>query len=80
MARMSLAELKAQFQKKNDNEGSGSSSWEHFYPFWKMEFDEMAVIRFLPDADQDNPFGFYTEDLTHTLIIVTGKQIGRAHV
>jgi len=78
MARLSLAELRAQFENEKNKEETGggdSGGWKDFYPFWKMEPNQMAVVRFLPDADQDNPTGFYVENLTHSLIVNGKKRV-----
>lgn len=68
MATKSLSELKAAFSKqeaKSDNSGY----WDKFYPFWKMEVDQQALVRFLPDQDDNNPMGFVVENLSHKLNI-----------
>jgi len=68
---MSLEQLKAAFSKqeaKSDNSGF----WDKFYPFWKMELDQTALVRFLPDQDDNNPMGFVVENLSHKLN-VNGK-------
>ena len=68
---MSLDQLKAAFSKqeaKSDNSGF----WDKFYPFWKMELDQTALVRFLPDQDDNNPMGFVVENLSHKLN-VNGK-------
>lgn len=67
MAKLSLDALKAQFKKSdNTNEGSGQNN---YYPFWNMEYGEQAIVRFLPDQNEDNPMGFLVEKLMHTLEI-----------
>lgn len=47
----------------------GSDRFKKYYPFWKMNAGEQAVVRFLPDANQENPWGFMVENLTHKLEI-----------
>lgn len=37
------------------------------YPFWNMKVGEKAVIRFLPDTNEDNPRGFLIEKVFHNL-------------
>lgn len=52
---ISLDSLRAALQKNNKREttgGEGSAT----YPFYKIDFDQTAVVRFLPDADSENPF------------------------
>jgi len=62
---LTLDELKTAFKK---NESSGSRP-NNYYPFWNMNEGEQAIVRFLPDVDQDNPMGFLVEKLMHTLNI-----------
>lgn len=69
---LTLDQLKAAFSKqeaKSDNTGY----WDKFYPFWKMELDQTALVRFLPDLDENNPMGFVVENLSHKLT-VNGKE------
>lgn len=74
MAKRSLAELQAAFSNKtNAQNTSYDQNWKKFYQFWKMKVDETAIVRFLPDADEDNSFGFLVENLTHELNI-NGKR------
>lgn len=63
----SLDSLKNAFTKKAG--GTGDQSWKLFYPFWKMADDTVAVIRFLPDLDEENSLGFLVENLQHELIV-----------
>lgn len=49
------AKLLAQENKAADNSNSTRST-SAIYPFWNMENDSTAVIRFLPDADPSNTF------------------------
>jgi hypothetical protein len=63
---LTLDQLQAAF-KKADNTGSNLPS--NYYPFWKMNDGESATVRFLPDANKDNPFGFMVEKVMHTLEI-----------
>jgi hypothetical protein len=51
------------------------SKYEHYYPFFKMDFDATATIRFVTDTDETNQFGFYREHLTHELYINGKKRI-----
>lgn len=66
MARLSFEELKAQF-KKNDQGTEGNQN--NYLPFWNMEVGEQVTVRFLPDANEDNPTGFIVEKLMHVLEI-----------
>lgn len=62
-----LDALKSAFSQKAS--GTGDQSWKLFYPFWKMPDDTVAVIRFLPDLDEENNLGFLVENLQHELTI-----------
>ena len=64
----SLDALKSAFSQKNTNSG-GDQSWKLFYPFWKMPDDSVAVVRFLPDLDEENSLGFLVQNLHHELIV-----------
>lgn len=62
-----LAALKGAFAK---NTNSGDKNYQNnYYRFWDMEFDDRAVVRFLPDTNQENPFMFFVEKVTHNLEI-----------
>lgn len=63
---LTLDQLKSAF-KQPEKEGGNLPS--NYYPFWRMKDGESAVVRFLPDADAENPFGFMVEKLMHTLEI-----------
>jgi hypothetical protein len=63
-----LDALKSAFSQKAAG-GGGDQSWKLFYPFWKMPDDSVAVVRFLPDLDEENSLGFLVENLQHELII-----------
>lgn len=39
----------------------------NYFPFWDMKAGQQAIIRFLPDANQNNPLGFLVEKNMHTL-------------
>jgi hypothetical protein len=67
----SLADLAAAFTSKTS--GDSSATWKLYFPFWKAEVDTVSTVRFLPDADDQNPMGFLVENLTHELN-VNGKR------
>lgn len=67
-AKNKLEALKSAFDKKTTGTG-GDQSWKLFYPFWKMPDDSVAVVRFLPDVDEDNNLGFLVENLQHELVV-----------
>jgi len=73
MAKKSLADLASAFASKASGEGSGNQQWKLFFNFWKAPVDSTSVVRFLPDADEDNPMGFLVENLAHELVI-NGKR------
>jgi len=62
---LSLEQLTAAFKKQDTTE----SRPNNYYRFWDMKAGEQAVVRFLPDANSDNPLGFMVEKLMHTLEI-----------
>lgn len=62
-----LDALRSAFDKKNGP--ATDQSWKLFYQFWKMPDDSTAVVRFLPDLDEDNSLGFLVENLQHELVI-----------
>jgi len=68
MARQSIEQLKKLFDDK-DQKGGGGGNFGDYYPFWNMEFGKRAVIRFLPDKNEDNPLGFLIEKVVHKLPI-----------
>jgi hypothetical protein len=68
-AKNKLDLLKAAFDKKASGTGGGDQSWKLFYPFWKMPDDSQAVVRFLPDLDEENNLGFLVENLQHELVV-----------
>lgn len=62
---LSIDQLRNAFKKQDTNE----SRPNNYYPFWNMKVGEQATIRFLPDANSENPLGFMVEKLMHTLVI-----------
>jgi hypothetical protein len=69
-AKRSLADLAAAFSSKTTEGGSSDASWRLFFPFWKAA---VSTVRFLPDADPENPMGFLVENFAHELTI-NGKR------
>lgn len=59
-----LNKLKSQFSSKKEEFRPNN-----YYPFWNMKVGEQAIIRFLPDKNENNPLGFLTEKLVHNLKI-----------
>lgn len=67
---LDINQLRQAFAKKSTEGGEGNSGfWDKFYPFYKMDFDQAAEIRFLPDLDDENPLGFIVENKYHELMI-----------
>lgn len=66
-----LDALKAAFAPKENKE----FSFTKFYNFWKMAAGETAIVRFLRDANPDNPRQFVVENLTHSFIINGKKRV-----
>jgi hypothetical protein len=66
MAKLSLESLKAQFKKTETTNEGGQNN---YYPFWNIEIGEQAIVRFLPDRNEDNPTGFLVEKSMHVLVI-----------
>lgn len=69
----SLADLASAFASKTSGDGGGNQQWKLFFNFWKMDVDSTTIVRFLPDADEENPMGFLVENLAHELTI-NGKR------
>lgn len=69
----SLADLASAFASKTTSDGGGNQTWKLFFNFWKMDVDSVSTVRFLPDADEENPMGFLVENLSHELTI-NGKR------
>jgi hypothetical protein len=59
-----MEELRAAYQPVEQ-----TSRPNNYYPFWNMKVGEQAIIRFLPDSNENNPLGFMVEKLMHTLTI-----------
>ena len=73
---LDIAQLKAAFKQKSEggeNSNENVGFWDKFFPFYKMDFDTVTTVRFLQDADTDNPLGFVTENKYHELTI-NGKK------
>lgn len=71
MSKRTLADLKAAYAS-TEREG-GQQFTNNYYPFWNMKTGERAVVRFLPDKNEDNPRGFLVEKVFHNLEI-NGKK------
>ena len=63
-----LAKLKEAYGTPTTTEPTNTGSYNNnYYHFWNMKVGEKAVVRFLPDANQDNPRGFLIEKVFHNL-------------
>ena len=69
---LSLDDLKRQFADQ-ENKSSFSQNFSEWYPFWKMDFDQEATVRFLPDADPSAAH-FLVEKFQHKLEITVAGQ------
>lgn len=68
MSNQSIDELVSIFTKANNKfENSSGSHRGRFYPFWKMNFEEEAIVRFLPDKNEQNPLKFMVEKVVHRI-------------
>lgn len=68
MAKRTLAEMKAAYSTTTNTQ-SGGPRENNYYPFWDMEVDQRAVMRFVPDLNEDNPRGFLIERVFHNLTV-----------
>lgn len=66
MASSRLEKLRANMSKNTEQKERRPSN---YYPFFAMELDESATIRFLPDQNEENPLDFVIEKVMHNLII-----------
>lgn len=64
MTDFSLEQLQAAFSNKESNTNSRPNN---YFPFWNMKEGEQAIVRFLPDVNKSNPFGFLVEKHMHTI-------------
>jgi hypothetical protein len=69
MALSRLEQLKEKFKKDEEEKNGRNKSKESYYPFWQMDFDKQCQVRFLLDANQNNPNMYYVEKKEHTLSI-----------
>lgn len=67
MAIKSLEQLKAKYAEQEGGERTNLPN--NYYRFWDMKEGERCVIRFLPDRNEDNPFGFLAQKVMHVLEI-----------
>ncbi len=60
----SLAEIRARLaaqENKSQNSGTRTQSDNAIYPHWNISEGSTATVRFLPDADESNEWGFWVE-------------------
>ena len=65
---LSFEQLRNSFAKKPESSESGGF-WSKFYPFYKMNPNEFALVRFIKDKDESNSLGFLMENKYHELIV-----------
>lgn len=64
MTKRTLADLQSAFKTPERQ-----SRPSNYYPFFLMPDDSIAVVRFVPDKNPDNPMGFLVEKIVHNLTI-----------
>ena len=64
-----LDSIRAAFKSNERDPNAAPAYTSNYYPFWNMETDESCTVRFLPDANEDNPTGFLLEKVMHNLVI-----------
>lgn len=67
MSKKSLEALKAAFATPEREQRESLPN--NYYPFWLMKNGQKAVVRFLPDRDEENVRGFLVEKVFHNLVI-----------
>lgn len=68
-----LARLQQRFEQQQQEQENRRSNTTGFYPFFQMEDGKDAIVRFLPDANQENPDLFLIQNNSHKLIL-NGKE------
>jgi len=63
-----LEQLKAAFAKAESTKDYENLP-NNYYRFWDMKENERCVVRFLPDGNENNPFGFLVQKVMHVLEI-----------
>lgn len=63
MAKQDFSAFKERFKTATES----TAGKNNYYPFFKMPDDSSARIRFVPDANDENPLGFMIEKVTHQL-------------
>jgi len=57
-----LAEIRAKLKAASQQSTSGAAGGDNgIYPHWNIAEGQTATVRFLPDADTSNPWGFWIE-------------------
>jgi len=62
----SLKDLQSAFSTPERTTGNFTNN---YYPFYSMDMDNQATVRFLPDANEENAMGFLVEKIMHNLVI-----------
>lgn len=61
-----IEQLNTAFKKHSEKQNKMDNN---YYPFWNINEGEQVIVRFLPDADKENPLGFLCEKISHKLLI-----------
>jgi len=66
-----LAAMRAAYNagKRTPDQTDRQQSTNNYYPFWNMKPGQRAVIRFIPDANENNPYSFLLPKPSHTFVI-----------
>ena len=67
-----LEKIREALKKEKSGGNNGGNRRADFYPFWLMADGKKAVVRILPDANEDNDKVFYVDKLDHR-ISINGK-------
>lgn len=73
MRKMSMDQLRSALKKSE--ESSKTNFQSNYYPYYNLKVGESAKIRFLPDLNENNMFGFYIEKYNHPLVIEGEKKV-----
>lgn len=71
MSNKKLDALRALYRKEKEkkNSNNNNQSRNDIYPFWQMDVGQEAIVRILPDKNEDNPFQYHVDRLEHNLTI-----------
>ncbi|MCB1711539.1 MAG: hypothetical protein KDH96_03385 [Candidatus Riesia sp.] len=69
-----LARLQQRFEQQQQEQENRRNNTTGFYPFFLMKDGKEAIVRFLPDANIENPDLFLIQNNSHKLIL-NGKEV-----